>query len=88
MLGPYAKEAVGPLTAALNDSEALVRLSAARALGEIGPDAKDALPVLLAMSNAKGGKGWQGMAEDFWRGTVKRAALQIAPESSAGPQVR
>jgi HEAT repeat protein len=81
MLGPKAKDAVGPLTAALNHSEALVRVNAARALGEIGPEAKPALPILLAMSSGKDGKDWQGMADEFWQGTIKRAIQQIDPEA-------
>jgi hypothetical protein len=81
MLGPYGKEAVGPLTAALKASDALLREHAARALGEIGPEAKSALPILLAMLSDKHGKNWQGMADEFWRGVVKRAIQQIDPEA-------
>lgn len=88
MLGPYGKEAVGPLTAALNASDALVRLNAARALGEIGPEAKPALPVLLAMLSGKDGQDWQGMADEFWRWTVKTAVEQIDPGTLPAAEVK
>jgi HEAT repeat protein len=41
-LGPQAKEAVGPLTEALDDPDDRVRFNAAKALAKIGPDAKPA----------------------------------------------
>lgn len=81
MLGPYGKEAVGALMAALDTSDSLVRVSAARALGEIGPEAKPALPIMLAMLNAKDGKDWQGMGDKFWQKAVKRAVGQIDPQA-------
>jgi len=85
MLGPSAKEAVGPLTTALNGPDALVRLNAVRALGEIGPEARPALPILLSISSGKDAKDWQGMADAFWRGTVRRAIEQIDPDHFATP---
>jgi len=81
MLGPYGKEAVGSLMAALNTSDALVRVNAARALGEIGAEAKPALPIMLAMLSGKDGKDWQGMGAEFWQETVKRAVEQIDPKA-------
>jgi HEAT repeat protein len=44
--GPTAKDAVAPLTEALEDKDAATRLGAALALGRIGPDAKEAIPAL------------------------------------------
>ncbi len=87
LLGPQAKEAVGPLTAALDDPSALVKLHAARALGEIGPEAKTAAPVLISLLSGKD-RDWQGMDPVFWRGTVKTAVLEIAPDSATNDIVK
>jgi HEAT repeat protein len=48
-LGEVAKPAVGPLTAALKDTDAPVRAAAADALGRIGGEAKGAAPELLPL---------------------------------------
>lgn len=45
-LGKLGRVAVPPLTKALNDSNRSVRVGAALALGDIGPDARAALPAL------------------------------------------
>lgn len=47
LIGPEAKEAVGPLTKALKDSQAGIRGGAAQALGEIGPAAEASAPALI-----------------------------------------
>ena len=47
--GPKAWEAAPALTEALQDSDKSVRVAAAYALGEIGPDAEAAVPALEAM---------------------------------------
>jgi HEAT repeat protein len=39
------------LIEALSDKDALVRMRAARALGRMGPDAKEAIPALLEAVN-------------------------------------
>ena len=44
--GPLARNAIGPLTDALQDRNAGVRMGAAVALGQVGKDAADALPAL------------------------------------------
>jgi HEAT repeat protein len=46
MGGAHAKEAVGALIPLLKDQESSVRLSAAGALGQIGPEASAAAPAL------------------------------------------
>lgn len=46
-IGPPAKEAMPNLSAALEDSDPLVREHAAEALGDIGPQAKEAIPALV-----------------------------------------
>jgi HEAT repeat protein len=42
---------VAALTAALRDEDAFVRRDAARALGQLGPDAADAAPALTAVAH-------------------------------------
>ena len=88
ILGSQAKEAVGALTMALDDSEAFPRISAARALREIGPEARTAVPSLVAMASGKDEKNWQGMADEFWRGTIKRAIQQIDPGFAKGSALK
>jgi HEAT repeat protein len=45
-MGPLAKDAVGDLVKALDDDDQIVRCVAAQALGNIGPDAKDAAKII------------------------------------------
>jgi HEAT repeat protein len=47
-----APEAIGPLTAALKDSSIVVRGSAASSLGNWGPEAKEAVPLLIELLKA------------------------------------
>lgn len=51
--GEAAQAAVAALTEALKDTDAPVRLQAARALGKIGPEARSAFPSLLLMYEGK-----------------------------------
>ena len=46
-MGPKAAPAVSELIVVLNDPDIEVRRGAARALGQIGPDAEDAVPALI-----------------------------------------
>lgn len=48
-LGPVAKPAVQPLTAALKDADPTTRAAAADALGRVGPDARSAAPELQVL---------------------------------------
>ena len=46
LMGPPARDAVGPLMATLKEQDHRVQRPAARALGKIGPEARDAVPLL------------------------------------------
>jgi HEAT repeat protein len=48
-LGPAAAPAVEPLTTALADDDPGIRMQAALALGQIGPEAKTAVPALIGV---------------------------------------
>jgi hypothetical protein len=48
-LGPFGKEAVPDLIKALEDRDEHVRHCAVAALSEVGPDAKEAMPVLAVL---------------------------------------
>lgn len=50
--GPYSADAVEPLTAALKDTDPLVKSLAAYALGQIGPKAASAVPALKELMQA------------------------------------
>jgi HEAT repeat protein len=50
-LAHFRAEAVPALVQALDDEDFSVRAAATRALGEIGPEARDALPALLNALN-------------------------------------
>ena len=75
LLGANGKEAVEPLIAALSDHDPFVRVCIAHSLGEIGPEAKPALPLMLALLNSKDVE-----KDKFSKGAVKRAIQQIDPE--------
>ncbi|HEY9507098.1 MAG TPA: HEAT repeat domain-containing protein [Gemmatimonadales bacterium] len=75
-LGPAAKPAVPALIAALDDPDPAVRFPVTVALGEIGPDAADAVPRLKQM-----------MAEEFndeIAAAARRAIRHIQPSALAG----
>jgi HEAT repeat protein len=55
MSGPGAKEAMPDLMKALGDPSPKVRLTAARALGNLGPDAKNAVDALTGLQNDSDG---------------------------------
>ena len=73
-LGPHAAEAVPNLTEATKNDEIVIE--SVRALGEIGPEAKPSLPVLLEIVNAERRK-----ASPIWLIAAKSVA-QIDPESA------
>ena len=60
LIGPSAKDAVYDLTQCLEDNSLHVVVSATRALGNIGSDASDALPILYEMEANDPLKEWEG----------------------------
>ena len=69
-IGKDAKEAVKPLSDALEDKNADVRAEAAFALGSIGKEAKAALPELKKLTkdpNATGGEVRRGSHQEHRR---------------------
>jgi HEAT repeat protein len=70
-----SKEALAALTAALKDEVVDVRIHSAMILGNIGPDAKPALPALIEASKDTGNLGPQLGATP---GSVTEAAIQAA----------
>jgi HEAT repeat protein len=75
-IGPGAKEAVGALTLALEDSDRHVRRYAAKALGRIGPEARSALPQLQQGLKAAEGISLKIYTEAIQKIDVGTAAVQ------------
>jgi HEAT repeat protein len=74
-LGTNAQSAVPPLTKiAEQNISPRSRASAIDSLGHIGPPAKTAVPLLLE---------WSTNSDPYIRGSVKRALLNIDPETAA-----
>jgi HEAT repeat protein len=78
-IGPDAVSAVEPLVGLLKDEQnAQVISSAIRSLGEIGPGAKPALPILVAMVQNPGYPARVFATQAFWRiGPKGRAEASI-----------
>ena len=75
-IGPEAKEAVGALAVALDDSDRHVRRSAAKALGRIGPEARSALPRLRQGLKVEEGISLKFYSEAIQKIDVGTAAVQ------------
>jgi HEAT repeat protein len=87
MLGPNAREAVDPLTVVLSSSDEFARTCAARALGEIGEEAKPTLPLMLEMlsddERADGGR----LKSESMRAAVERAVRKLDSEALNSDQM-
>jgi HEAT repeat protein len=78
-MGPVAAPAVPALIKALGDREAGVRQAAARALGAVGPGARDALPALARILRRG---SWPEAEEAIRRirGLEPGAVIELGPE--------
>lgn len=65
--------AVRPLTDALSDLDRQLRRNAARALGEIGPEARSALPLLYEASKHEEGLSYKIYADAISKIEANRA---------------
>jgi HEAT repeat protein len=55
-IGTHSDKCVSPLTDALKDSTLAVKIAAAQALGQFGPEAQSALPALMELAKIKESK--------------------------------
>jgi HEAT repeat protein len=77
-----SKATVQDLIAALRDDDDTVNYFAAWALGEVGPDAKQAVPALLELLRAKGSRTHEEL--DVWqfRDNIVNALRDIEPDAA------